>query len=120
MNAFFGQKYKKQILQKSRAALAQASIDVKEDLAASGTLPFGEGKLQNTATYVDLRGINQNRAAVINDAAHARRLYFHPEFNFNQAVNKNAGGRWFDIYIGGVKRNFAKKMFIKSFKRRHG
>ena len=40
----------------------------------------------------------------------------HPEYNFRKNKNKNAGGEWFEPYINGNKKDFAKKKFAKIMK----
>ena len=47
----------------------------------------------------------------MSDTPYARRLYFHPEYNFNQDKNAHAGGLWFQPYINGNKKKFAQNVF---------
>ena len=35
----------------------------------------------------------------MSDTPYARRLYFHPEYNFKRGNNANAGGKWFDSFL---------------------
>ena len=63
---------------------------------------------------------------------YARRLYYHPEYNFHQTPwtdesgkkhegNANAKGRWLDDYMkDGKKQNLAPKAFGKFYKKNVG
>ena len=107
---------KKDIERKAKRALVATAQDLRDDLVASGTMPFETGRLQNAATYVDVSGLRDGRAAVVSDLVYARRKYFHPEFDFDQSVNARAGGRWFDPYVVGGKRGFVGRGFAKNWK----
>ncbi|MCL2855989.1 MAG: hypothetical protein FWE21_10320 [Defluviitaleaceae bacterium] len=108
---------KRDIQQAARAALVKTAVDLRDDLVQSGTMPFESGRLQNAATYVDVGGLRAGRAAVVSDMVYARRKYFHPEFNFDRSINRNAGGRWFDAYVTGGKRGFAPRRFKENWGR---
>ena len=104
-----------QIKQNAKRALAQTAQALLEALRREGTMPFATGHLQNAATYVDIGDIGGGRVAIVSDTIYARRKYFHPEFNFDQSRNQNAGGRWFDAYIHGHKKDFAANVFAAKF-----
>ena len=97
----------------ARQALMQTAHEVLADLQGSGTMPIESGHLQNEATYVCLARKKQDVAAVVSDTVYARRKFFHPEFNFDRRVNKQAGGRWFDAYTVGVKRGMVRDVFAR-------
>jgi len=77
-------------------------------------MPFESGHLQNSATYVDVGRIGQGKVAVVSDTVYARRKFFHPEFEFDRSVNGRAGGRWFDAYVVGGKRDFVRSTFSRN------
>jgi hypothetical protein len=104
----------KEIEKKAVEALALAAQAVCEDVKSSGTMPFETGRLQNSATYVDVGGLKNKVAAVVSDVPYASRVYLHPEISFNQSRNKNAGGRWFDAYVKGDKKDFLLKVFAEA------
>ena len=106
----------RQILKKARAALLQTAHEVKTDLRASGTMPFASGHLQNEATYVDASRAVQDVVAIVSDTVYARRKFFHPEFDFDRSVNRQAGGRWFDTYTVGGKRGLVRDVFVRLLK----
>lgn len=80
-----------------------SAVEVMEllhtDLKISQTMPFDEGDMQNKQTFVES---TENGAVLITGASQARRLYYHPEYNF-QKKNTNAGAYWLEPYINGIK-----------------
>lgn len=56
------------------------------------------------------------KVSIVSDTPYARRLYFHPEYNFNKVENPNAGAKWFEPYIDGNKKDFATNAFMKFIK----
>ncbi|MBS4534978.1 hypothetical protein GOQ29_05020 [Clostridium sp. D2Q-14] len=47
---------------------------------------------------------------------YARRLYYHPEYNFRQDKNPNAQGRWMDSFIHGDKKKWLEETYGKFLK----
>lgn len=68
------------------------------------------GTLQRSA-FIDDDNASKGEVSIVYDTPYARRLYYHPEYNFNKKQNKNAGGLWFAPYIDGSKKDFAKNTF---------
>ena len=97
--------------------LVRTADYLRTDLIQSQTMPFGEGVLQNNSTFIDSSKKAQNKVSIISDTPYARRLYFHPEYNFRKDNNPNAGGMWFEPYLRGNKKDFAQKVFAKFMKR---
>lgn len=94
-----------------RKALIKTADAVKTDLQQSQTMPFDTGQLQNRSTFVDDSKASSGKVLVVSDTPYARRLYFHPEYHFSDKENPNAGGAWFEPYISGAKKDYAKKVF---------
>jgi len=109
---------KRRVLAGARESLAEAVVAVCEDLVGSGLIPFESGHLQNSATYVDAGRLGQGRVAVVSDTVYARRKFFNPEFDFDQSVNKRAGGRWFDVYLNGARSELVFEEFAGGMKER--
>jgi hypothetical protein len=97
-------------------ALVETADALKSDLQKSQTMPFDTGALQNRSTFVDNSMKKSGRVTIVSDTPYARRLYFHPEYNFQKNKNKNAGGLWFSPYISGNKKKWVTKMFAKNLK----
>ena len=121
------------ILENARLALIDTAEAVKTDLIQSQTMPFGDtkhnaegkvthqgGTLQNDSTFVDDKKVIKGVVRIVSDTPYARKMYFHPEYRFNKKQNPNAGGRWFDTYIDGSKKNLPIRYFKKLLKRRLG
>lgn len=106
----------KQISQSSEIALIETADALKTNLIQSQTMPFDTGALQNRSTFVDDSQSNKGVVSVISDTPYARRMYFHPEYNFKKTNNPNAGGMWFEPYISGNKKDFVRNTF-KQFMR---
>ena len=96
-----------------RKALIKTADAVKTDVQQSQTMPFDSGQLQNRSTFVDDSKASSGKASVVSDTPYARRLYFHPEYKFSTRDNPNAGGAWFEPYISGAKKDYAKKVFAR-------
>lgn len=98
---------------------------VHYDLKESKTMPFDNGIMQNNQTHVkldnvDLSGDGKICIALTTDAIQARRLYYNPEYNFQQGKNKNAGAAWLEPYISGDKKDFVRDEFAKALGKRLG
>lgn len=106
----------KQINEQSITALLKTADALKTDLIQSQTMPFDTGALQNRSTFVDDSQSNMGSVSVVSDTPYARRLYFHPEYNFRKDKNPNAGGMWFEPYISGDKKDFVKETFERFMK----
>lgn len=102
-----------------RQALEMTGQQVLNDLRNSQTMPFDTGNMQNEQTFVDDSNSSKGQVSIVTDAPQARRLYFHPEYNFQTGKNPDAGAGWFDPYIDGDKSSKVKQWF-KQFVKRNG
>lgn len=87
------------------------------DLVSAQTMPFDTGDMQNNQTFVDQ---TEDGAVLVTGSPQARRLYYHPEYNFQHGHNANAGAAWLDPYISGDKSDFVQKAFTAEFKKKAG
>lgn len=117
----------KKIQEAAKAAAVEALEVTYSDLVKSKTMPFDNGIMQNNQTHVkldnvDLSGDGKICIALTTDAIQARRLYYHPEYNFKQSEGANGtrGAKWLEPYISGDKKDFVKTEFAKALKRRIG
>lgn len=105
-------------LEKAALAAAAETLEVVyTDLVSSKTMPFDTGDMQNNQTFVET---SETGAVLITGSPQARRLYYHPEYNFQRGKNANAGAYWLEPYITGGKKDFAQAEFTEIFKRRAG
>lgn len=109
-----------QISKNAEKALIDTAEAIKTDLYQSQTMPYNTGDMQNKYTFVDDTQSKNGVVRLVTDTPYARKTYFHPEYNFKKDNNPNAQGRWLDIYITGVKKDFAQKTFAKLMKKMEG
>lgn len=107
------------IEQAQKDALKQTGHTLLTDIVQKQVMPFESGEMQNNRTFVDTS--SENEVVIRTTAPQARRLYFHPEYNFQKGKNQNAGGRWFDRYLpGGVDEKLPAKHYAFNLRRRLG
>lgn len=98
-------------------ALEQAAEAVHTDVENAQVIPFDTGTLERS-TFVDTSQSENGHVSLVSDTPYARRLYFHPEYNFDQSEKPNAKGRWFEDYLpGGDKQEFAHEKFAEILRR---
>ena len=84
-------------------------------MISSQVMPFDTGDMQNNQTFVDYSPENAT-ARLVTGSPQARRLYYHPEYNFQTVNNPSAGGRWLDPWIEGRYKDFVPDAFKKLYK----
>ena len=94
-------------------ALVETADAIRDDLVKSKTMPFDNGELQDRRTFIDDSKKNSGVVRIVSDTPYARRLYFHPEYNFKKDKNSNAGGMWFQPYINGNKKDYGTKAYAR-------
>lgn len=77
--------------------LPQVADATLTELRDRQSMPFDTGNLQNDSTFVGDSRIT--RVSIVSSTPYARRLYFHPEYNFRRNNNGSAGGKWFDSFL---------------------
>lgn len=102
---------------------AQAIEALQTEVENAGVMPFDTGDMQNNRSFTDTRkkpgGVID--ALIIVDAPQARRLYYHPEYNFQTVNNPRAGAEWFkDWSEGGAQQDFFKETFEKLMRKERG
>lgn len=103
----------RQVEQAVATALEQTAQAVLTDVVDEQVMPMDTGTLQNSSTFVETSESGTGVVGIISDTPYARRLYYHPEYNFRTSENKNAGGKWFQPWIDGDKKDFAADAFAK-------
>ena len=110
----------KELTKQQYVSLAQTADAVLTDLRDSQTMPFDTGNLQNDSTFLDDSQKEKGRVSIVSATPYARRLYYHPEYDFRHTNNAKAGGKWFEPYISGNKSDFIVNAFRELFKRNGG
>ena len=96
-------------------ALAMTADATLTELRDRQVMPFDTGNLQNDSTFVD--DSQKTTVSIVTTAPQARRLYFHPEYNFKRANNSRAGGKWFESFFNDT---FIQNAYAKLLKQRGG
>ena len=102
----------------AKVSVAQTAEAIHTDVVQSQVIPRDTGALQNESTFVDLSDIDQGKAYLVSSTPYARRLYYHPEYNFQTDENPFAGGEWYEPWLpGGVSQDFARNAFKRFYKK---
>lgn len=112
------------IRQLSRAAvsaLEQTAEAVRTEVKQAQVFPFDTGNLQGEATSVDCSQSSQGKVTIVSDTPYARRLYYHPEYDFQTDENPNARGHWYEDWEeGGRHQEFAPEKFKEIYRQEAG
>lgn len=103
------------IVEAQKKALEMTGDATKSDIVTSAVVPKQSGELERSG-LVDTSQIESGKVGIIFDTPYARRLYWHPEYNFRKDKNVNAQGKWMQAYVDGEKRNFTKETYKELLK----
>lgn len=102
-------------------AAAKAIEALKTDVIEAQVMPFDTGDMQNNQTFTVLEADSGDvTARLVTGAPQARRLYYHPEYNFQTVNNPNAGGEWLEPWLEGDRKDFAQDTFTELYKKEAG
>ena len=110
----------KELTRQQYVSLAQTEDALITDIRDEQLMPFDTGNLQNDSTFLDDSQKEQGRVSIVSATPYARRLYYHPEYDFRHTNNAKAGGKWFEPYISGNKADFIVNAVKELFKRKGG
>lgn len=111
----------KQLSQAQITALEQTAEALHTEVVQAQVMPFDTGNLQNESTFVDTTSSSNGRVQIVSSTPYARRLYYHPEYDFQKYENPFAGGKWFEPWLpGGLYEDFARNTFKRLYKRLGG
>ena len=110
-----------QLTQAAVTALEMTAEALHTEVIQAQVMPFDTGNLQNESTFVDYSESNQGKVSLVSSTPYARRLYYHPEYNFQADENSNAKGNWYEDWLpGGSQSDFATKVFKQFYKKTGG
>ncbi|MEE0874627.1 MAG: hypothetical protein UIH27_14325 [Ruminococcus sp.] len=99
-------------------ALEQTADALLTEVKNAEVMPKVTGKLQNESTFVDDTYAQNGKVSIVSSTPYARRLYFHPEYNFDRSDNSAAGAHWFRYWLpGGTRQNFCAEKFKEIYRR---
>lgn len=107
--------YTDKITSVMKDALLKTAEIIKEDIISEEVIPYDTGRMQESLR-VDDSALDEGIVYLIvggesEKVPYARRLFFHPEYNFNRTKNKNAQGEYLLPWINGAHRNKAKETY---------
>lgn len=104
---------------KSAAGIAIEAL--KTDVITAQVMPFDTGDMQNTQTFTTTEDDGDSvTSRLVTGSPQARRLFYHPEYNFQKVNNPNAGGEWLKPWIDGDRKDFVKDTFTENYKKEAG
>ena len=83
-------------------------------------IPMDEGTLQNVMTDVDDRAANSGIIQIVSQGPYAARLYYNPQYNFNQQFNTNAKGEWWEDFLTGKNKDRPAELYKYFYKQEAG
>lgn len=108
----------KELSQAAVTALEMTAEALHTEVLQAQVMPFETGHLQDDATFVDYSESKQGKVTLVSSTPYARRLYYHPEYNFQTDENPNARGKWYEDWLpGGINQDFAKEAFKRLYKK---
>lgn len=115
-------------LENIRRAAQDAALEsmgaLRGEIIAAQVVPKNTGELERSMGAIDqfYDGDKLHTTLCIGDEPYARRLYFHPEYNFQQAgeaKNPNAQGEWAQPWLpGGDREGFVPYAFEQGMEER--
>lgn len=97
-------------------ALKATGEALHTEVVQAQVMPRDTGHLQNDSTFVDYSKSKSGVVSLISQTPYARRLYFHPEYNFRTTENPNAQGKWLEPWISGDKKDWCLEEFKRLYK----
>lgn len=74
----------KQLDKAQQTALRNTTDALLTQIKNSQVMPFDTGNLQNESTFADYANLAEGETKIVSSTPYARRLYFHPEYNFSR------------------------------------
>lgn len=108
-------------LNKSTTIALEKTIDaLRTEVVQAQVMPFDTGTMQNDSTFADYSGSSKGQVKLITSTPYARRMYYHPEYNFQKTENPNARGNWYEQWITGKDKKFCQNAFAQFYKKEAG
>lgn len=110
----------KQLTNAAIVALEQTTEALHTEVVQAQVIPRDTGALQNESTFVDYSKAREGKTSIVSATPYARRLYYHPEYNFSKNENPNARGKWYEQWISGKDKDFCRNAFKELYRRAGG
>lgn len=109
-----------QLSKASITSLEKTVSALHTEVVNAQVMPFDTGNMQNDNTYEDYSNSSKGKVSLITSTPYTRRMYYHPEYNFQTKENPNAQGNWLEPWISGKNKNFCKNAFAQFYKKEAG
>lgn len=103
------------LIKAQNKALEETTEAILSDIKTSAVIPKDSGELERSG-FVDLSRLDDGITSINFDTPYARRLYWHPEYNFRKDKNINAQGKWMQSYVDGDNKEFVTDTYSKFLK----
>lgn len=111
----------RKLSQAAITALEKTGEALHTEVLQAQVVPRDKGTLSGEAFFCDYSDSSSGTVSLVHSTPYARRLYFHPEYNFSKLEHANAKGNWFeDWQAGGKHEDFAEKAFATFYKQEAG
>lgn len=98
-------------------ALEKTTEALHTEIVQAQVVPYRGGALQGESFFPDYSQVALGRTSLVHSTPYARRMYFHPEYNFSHDENPYAKGKWFEDWMpGGEKDRFARDTFKRFYR----
>lgn len=102
----------------SQKAFEMTVEAVLTDIKVSQVVPKDTSMLEDSGfTEINIEAMI---GTIIFDTPYARKLYWHPEYDFRADKNPNAQGLWMQTYFDGPKKDFIKNTYVVFLKQLSG
>lgn len=99
-------------------ALERTAEALHTEVTQAQVFPRDTGHLQDESTFADYSQSDQGKVTIVSSTPYARRLYFHPEYDFQKTANPHAKGRWYEDWLpGGRDAEFCANAFKQFYRR---
>ena len=108
-------------LDKARVTALEKTVSaLHTEVVKEQVMPFDTGNMQNDNTYEDYSNSNKGKVNLVTSTPYSRRIYYHPEYNFQKKENANARGNWYEPWINGKNKKFCEQAYSKFYKKEAG
>lgn len=92
--------------------LGLTALALQRRVREAEVVPRDTGQLEDVKFFVDDSQIENGVVSLVFEGPYARRLYYHPEYNFQTVNNANAQGLWMSLWEpGGIYADEPQKLF---------
>lgn len=102
-------------------ALEMTGEALHTEIGQAQVVPMEKGTLSGEAFFCDYSQSGEGTVSLVHSTPYARRLYFHPEYNYRKDFHENAKGQWFEDWLEeGDKADFVPKAYASFYRRLTG